>query len=787
MSASSRQRQRCPSRATSPLAPAPDCPKASDRRARRERRETRNVSASSATLRGKRLLAREEGSISTPRHNYETFRRSDSVSSHMLRDLRFTFRLIAKERWFSAAAVVALALGIGVNAVGFTLINAAFLRGLPFDEADRLYMLTWQGRPGRRQVSHVELQEWREGSRTFAGFGAFRNGTMNISDARALPEQARGTWVTANSFEPAQAARPSRPRLRVRRRAPRARNRSSIISYTFWKNRYGADPNVLGTPVRMNGQPATIVGVMPEGMRFPDNTEVWAPAIPTAAQETRDARSLGVFGRLADAASRREAQTEMDGIAKRLAAAYPDAYKNLFGIRVETFTERYVGGAAKTMFLVMMGAVGFVLLIACANVANLLLSRSANRAREIAVRTALGATRWRVVRQLLVESLVLAFVGGALGLLLAYSGVRAFDAAVSDPGKPYWIDFRVDYVVFGYVAAICALTAVLFGLAPALHVSKTNNNEVLKEGGRGTTGNRRARWLSGTMVVTELALTVVLLAGAGLMIRSFMKLRDARRRVSHRPPDDDADAAAGGEIPDRRGAAGVLRPARASPRGDRRRRVGRGHDDRAAAPGRRAHVRDRRPARAPAAGQELEVGDGDDQPAILRGRRRRPAPRPRLSGFGRRARLRDRDHQRADGVAVLSRRGPDRPPDSIRGAGAGAEPAHASVAHDRRHQPDDSAQRDEAGRTESSRVCSVPAGTAGRRVAARPESAPAGVARGFAAPRRSRPSTRTSRSSRSRRSTRCSTRTAGRSASSASCSESSPSSRSCCRRSASMR
>jgi len=452
----------------------------------------------------------------------------------MLRDLRLTFRLIAKERWFAAAAVVALALGIGVNAVGFTLINAAFLRGLPFDEADRLYMLTWQGRPGRRQVSHVELEEWREGSRTFAGFGAFRNGTMNISDARALPEQARGTWVTANSFsllrQPALLGRDFSPADERKGAEPVV-----TISYTFWKNRYGADPNVLGTPVRVNGQPATIVGVMPEGMRFPDNTEVWAPAIPTAAQEARDARALGVFGRLADAASRREAQTEMDGIAKRLAAAYPDAYKNLFGIRVETFTERFVGGAARTMFLVVMGAVGFVLLIACANVANLLLSRSASRAREIAVRTALGATRWRVVRQLLVESLVLAFVGGTLGLLLAYSGVRAFDAAVSDPGKPYWIDFRVDFVVFGYVAAICALTAVLFGLAPALHVSKTNNNEVLKEGARGTTGNRRARWLSGTMVVTELALTVVLLAGAGLMVRSFMKLEtlDAGFPIDH--------------------------------------------------------------------------------------------------------------------------------------------------------------------------------------------------------------------------------------------------------------
>ena len=196
----------------------------------------------------------------------------------------------------------------------------------------------------------------------------------------------------------------------------------------------------------------------------------------------------------------------------------------------------------------IMGAVSFVLLIACANVANLLLSRSANRAREVAVRAALGATRWRVVRQLLVESLVLAFIGGSLGLLLGDFGVRLFDAAVTDPGKPYWMDFRVDYVVFGYVAGICCLTAILFGLAPALHVSKTNNNEALKEGGRGTTGNRRARWLSGTMVVTELALTVVLLTGAGLMLHSFMNLERLDAGFSHRASADDEAAVARGQI-----------------------------------------------------------------------------------------------------------------------------------------------------------------------------------------------------------------------------------------------
>ena len=367
----------------------------------------------------------------------------------------------------------------------------------------------------------------------------------------------------------------------------------AVISYTFWKNRYGANPDVVGTPIRVDGQPATIVGVMPAGMRFPDNTEVWLPAIP-AAGEPRDRRSLNVFGRLKSNLARVEAQTEMNGIAERLAAAYPDINKGLIGIRVETFTERYVGGAAKTMFLVIMGAVSFVLLIACANVANLLLSRSANRAREVAVRAALGATRWRVVRQLLVESLALAFIGGSLGLLLANFGVQAFDAAVSDPGKPYWIDFRVDYVVFGYVAGICGLTAILFGLAPALHVSKTNNNEVLKEGGRGTTGNRRARWLSGTMVVTELALTVVLLAGAGLMLRSFMNLErlDAGFSIEHlltmrlQLPEakyGNADA-----------AARVLRAVGATARRDRGRRRGRGYDNSAATPGRRAGVRNRR-------------------------------------------------------------------------------------------------------------------------------------------------------------------------------------------------
>ena len=441
----------------------------------------------------------------------------------MLRDLRFTFRLIAKDRWFSAAAIVALALGIGVNAIGFTIVNAAFLRGLPIEDSDQFYMLTWQGRAGRRNASPADLQDWRAQSRTFAGLAAFRNDGMNLSDGRALPEQVRGTRLTANTF-----GLIGQPPLLGRDFAPGDDRHGAepvvILGYNLWKSRYGGDPDVLGTALRLDGQPATIIGVMPDSMRFPDNTDVWTPFIPTDAQKARDARILSVFGRLRDGTSQVEAVTELNGIAQQLAVAYPEIYKNVAGVRVETFTERYVGGPARIVFLVMMGAVCFVLLIACANVANLMLSRAAHRAREIAVRIAMGATRWRVVRQLLLESVVFGFIGGSLGLLLATAGVHVLDAAVQDPDKPYWITFTVDYVVFGYVAAICVLTGILFGLAPALHVSKTNINDVLKEGGRGSVGTRRARWFSGTMVVVELALTIVLLAGAGLMIRSFMKL-----------------------------------------------------------------------------------------------------------------------------------------------------------------------------------------------------------------------------------------------------------------------
>ena len=226
----------------------------------------------------------------------------------------------------------------------------------------------------------------------------------------------------------------------------------------MWKNRYGGDPGILGRSIKIDDRAAEIIGVMPDGMRFPTGADLWRPYVPTAAQAAkRDDRSLGVFGRLAPGATQRLAQAEMSAIAARLQQQYPDTNKDL-GAGLMTFNERFNGGRIRTVFLALMGAVGFVLLIACANVANLLLARSSRRTREVGIRVALGAGRARIVRQLLVESTLLACVGGLLGLGLSYIGIGLFDAAVADVGKPYWIRFTMDYRVFGFMALVCLAT-----------------------------------------------------------------------------------------------------------------------------------------------------------------------------------------------------------------------------------------------------------------------------------------------------------------------------------------
>ena len=442
-----------------------------------------------------------------------------------LQDLRFAARMLLKDRWFTVVAATALGLGIGVNTTVFTFVNAVLIRGLPFERADEIVYLathdTTRDEDDSSAASWQEFEDWRDKARSFPALTAFRFQQMNISDPEHPAERASGVAVTANTFSVLRVqpflGRDFAPGDDAAGAAPVV-----IIGYSIWKNRYGSDPAVIGRALKINEVAHTIIGIMPEGMRFPTNSDLWRPLQPLT-DESRRNRFISVFGRLAPGVTWNQAAAEMAGISRQLQTTYPDTNKNIEA-RLMTFNQRFNGGPIRLVFLSLLGAVGFVLLIACANVANLLLARSAYRAREMAVRTALGASRGRIVRQLLIESVMLACIGGVLGLALASVGIRLFDAAVADVGKPYWIEFTLDLTVFGYFAVICLVTGIVFGLAPALQVSKTNLNDLMKEGGRGQSGGARARWLTSTLVVGELALTLALLTGAGLMARSFLKL-----------------------------------------------------------------------------------------------------------------------------------------------------------------------------------------------------------------------------------------------------------------------
>ena len=441
-------------------------------------------------------------------------------------DVRFAGRLLLKDKWFTLVAAVALALGIGVNATVFTFVNAVLIRGLPIPESGRAMAVQSFDRVRNRTlgVSFLDFRDFRDSSRTFEMLGAFNGTIANVSDEGQPPERFNGSHMSAINFQivgqqpalgrgfTAEDDRPGAPAV-------------VLIGHSMWMNRYGSNPSVVGRTIRINDVPTTVIGVMPDNFKFPFNTDLWLPLgmLPGLEDARRNARNLQIFGRLAPGVSREQAQSELINISRTLESENPETNKDIQA-RVLTFNESQNGGPIRAVFLSLMGAVAFVLLIACANVANLLLSRSTNRAREISVRVALGASRWRVVRQLLIESIMLAVVSGLAGLGVAAIGIRLFDRATQDVGRPYWIQFTMDGSVLAFFALICLGTGIIFGLAPALHVSKTDVNDVLKEGGRtGSAGVRARRW-TGALMVAELALTVVLLAGAGFMIRNFLNM-----------------------------------------------------------------------------------------------------------------------------------------------------------------------------------------------------------------------------------------------------------------------
>ncbi|RPH55900.1 ABC transporter permease, partial [bacterium] len=421
------------------------------------------------------------------------------------------------------AALLALALGIGANTAIFSVVSGVLLEPLPYPQPEEL-MLVWEKNPEigfpRFTVSPHNFEDWREQSRSFAGLVAFDTDRMNVTGGDQ-PESVPGARVSADFFrvigvEPVRgrAFRPEEGRL--------GSNRVAVISHGLWQRRYGSDPSAIGATLRLDGEPYTIVGVAPAGFEFPQKRELWIPLALDLAQENRGGHYLVVLGRLAGGVSREQAQTEMDGIAARLEAAYPDAQTG-WGVDVTPLREIVVEDV-RSALVILLVFVSFVLLIACANVANLLLARVASRERELAVRTALGAGRARLVRQMLTETMVLFLAGGALGLLLAFWGVRALIALDPD-GIPRAQEIGLDNRVLLFTLLVSLVTGLLFGLVPALSAAGRQLAESLKEGGRAMAGGVRGRLVRNGLVLGQVALTLVLLVGAGLLIQSFARLQ----------------------------------------------------------------------------------------------------------------------------------------------------------------------------------------------------------------------------------------------------------------------
>jgi len=446
-------------------------------------------------------------------------------------DVRFAARLLVKEPWFTLAAVVALALGMGVTAMMTTIINGYYFRGLPGDDADRILYVSTREPSGRdRGLSYAEFDDVREATRTFAGLAAFSGGLMTISDPGRSPDKVPGRYISARAFRLLDVSPALGRDFREEDDRPGA-VAVVMLGHRLWTTRYDADPAIIGRIVRVNNVPCSVIGVMPEGFEFPFRDVVWQPLalMPDLRGQARDARTLDVVGRLADGVSARQGRAELGAIAARLALQHP-ATNTGVEVTAVRFGEGQMGEFRTAIVPQMLLATGvFVLLIACANVANLLLARSAGRAREIAIRASVGATRWRIVRQLLVESLLLAFAAGTLGLGLSTFGVAFVSQAFGD-NVPYWMQFTIDRRVLTLLATVCVLTTVLFGLAPALYVSKADVNGVMKEGGRVGIAPRVQRWTS-ALLVAEVALTLTLLSGAGLMMRSFLVLYRSDRLV----------------------------------------------------------------------------------------------------------------------------------------------------------------------------------------------------------------------------------------------------------------
>ena len=443
----------------------------------------------------------------------------------LVSDVRYAVRNLLRRPGFTIIAVITLALGIGANTAIFSAINALLLNPLPFPELDRI-VAVWDKQPAHgvvhNEVAFANFLDLKAQSKSFEQLALYRWWSPNLTGIES-PERIQGFLVTANYFD-ALGVKPIMGRTFVAEENQPGKDAVAIITYSLWQRRFGGDPDILNKTITINTIVRKVVGVMPEHFNFPKGGEVYAPiAMTPELMKSRGSHSFYIIGRLNRGTSIASAQADIDSIMARLAQQYPETNTGwgatafpLVADTVHTYD---------TPLWIMMGAVGFVLLIACANVANLMLARASGRQKEIALRTALGASRWRIVRQLLTESVIVALVGGALGVLIGFWGINALRAG--DPGEaskfaPGWYQLGINAPVLFFTLALSLVSGIVFGLAPALQASKTNLNDSLKEGGRQTGGSSHR--LRSSLVVFEFALSLVLLVGAGLLARSFLSL-----------------------------------------------------------------------------------------------------------------------------------------------------------------------------------------------------------------------------------------------------------------------